>query len=154
MLMLLSVHVTSFLFLVRFNNFTLNYGLLLELHVLTLVTHSYALLTQVYHSGWKIINRLSSTYTSLPLLVSHAHTHTHTRTHLESVAQCMAYILARWPRSVFLVRRLTRPIAGISWATSNSDVSATAIRASCEREGDKKERWINNHPSITSSSTT
>ena len=40
MLMLLSVHVTIVLFLVRFNNF----GLLLQLHALTLVARSYALL--------------------------------------------------------------------------------------------------------------
>ena len=45
MLMLLSVHVTSVLVLVRFNNFALiMYGLLLELHALTLVARSYALL--------------------------------------------------------------------------------------------------------------
>ena len=43
MLMLLSVHETSVLFLVWFNNFA-DYGLLLELHALTLVTRSYALL--------------------------------------------------------------------------------------------------------------
>ena len=43
MLMLLSMYVTSVLFLVRFNNF----ALLLELHALTLVAHSYALLTEV-----------------------------------------------------------------------------------------------------------
>ena len=40
MLMLLSVHVTSVLFLVRFNNFTLTK----ELHALTLVARSYAFL--------------------------------------------------------------------------------------------------------------
>ena len=43
MLMLLSVHVTIVLFLVQFNDF----GLLLELHALTLVAHSYALLHHV-----------------------------------------------------------------------------------------------------------
>ena len=37
LLMLLTVHVTSVLFLVRFNNFCPDYGLLLELHTLTLV---------------------------------------------------------------------------------------------------------------------
>jgi len=43
--MLLSVHVTGILFLVQFNNFALTiYGLLLELHALTLVACSYALL--------------------------------------------------------------------------------------------------------------
>ena len=41
--MLLSIHLTSVLFLVQFNNFAF-YGLLLELHALTLVTRSYALL--------------------------------------------------------------------------------------------------------------
>ena len=45
MLMLLSIHVTSVLVLVRFNYFTLTmYGLLLELHAVTLVTalvHTY-----------------------------------------------------------------------------------------------------------------
>jgi len=41
MLMLLSVHVTS----VLFSLFGPDYGLLLELHALTLVTRSYALLT-------------------------------------------------------------------------------------------------------------
>ena len=40
MLMLLSVHVTSVLFLVRFNIFTLT----MELHALTQVARSYALL--------------------------------------------------------------------------------------------------------------
>ena len=43
MLMLLSVHVTSVLFLVQFNTFVLT-GLLLELHALTLVARFYALL--------------------------------------------------------------------------------------------------------------
>ena len=42
--MLLSVHVTSVLLLVRFNNFTLTMGL--ELHTLTLVAHFYALLVK------------------------------------------------------------------------------------------------------------
>ena len=46
MLMLLSVHVTSVLFLVQLNNFALDYGLLLELHTLTLVARSYVLLVQ------------------------------------------------------------------------------------------------------------
>ena len=45
MLMLLSMHVTSVLFLVLFNNFHSDYGLLLELHALTLVARFYALLT-------------------------------------------------------------------------------------------------------------
>ena len=44
MLMLLSVYVTSALFLVRFN---LDYGLLLELHALTLVARFYAILLYV-----------------------------------------------------------------------------------------------------------
>ena len=48
MLMLLSVYVTSVLFLVRFNNFP-DYGLLLGLHALTLVAHSYALLLGHVH---------------------------------------------------------------------------------------------------------
>ena len=39
---LLSVHMTSVLFLVRFNNFAK-----LELHALTLVAHSYALLKHI-----------------------------------------------------------------------------------------------------------
>ena len=43
MLMLLCVHVTSVLFLVRFKNFALIMGL----HALTLVAHSYALLLHV-----------------------------------------------------------------------------------------------------------
>ena len=42
--MFLSVHVTSVLFSVRFNNFALTMGSLLELHALTLVARSYALL--------------------------------------------------------------------------------------------------------------
>ena len=45
--MSLSVHMTSVLFLVQFNNFALTYGLLLELHVLTLVAHSHALLHDI-----------------------------------------------------------------------------------------------------------
>ena len=49
MLMLLCVHVTSVLFLVQFNNFTLTtYGLPLELHALTLVARSYALLSIIH----------------------------------------------------------------------------------------------------------
>ena len=58
MLMLLSVHMTSVLFLVRFNNFTLTMGL----HALTLVARSYVLLirynefTIYYLNSW--INRL------------------------------------------------------------------------------------------------
>lgn len=51
-------------------------------------------------------------------------------THLESEAQCMAYILAKCPLRVFLALRLTLPIAGTSAATSAKEVSATAIRAS------------------------
>ena len=43
MLMLLCVHMTSVLFLVLAENFA-DYGLLLELHTLTLVTRSYTLL--------------------------------------------------------------------------------------------------------------
>ena len=43
MLMLLSMHVTSILIIVQFNNFALT-GLLVELHALTLVARSYALL--------------------------------------------------------------------------------------------------------------
>ena len=43
MLMVLSVHVTSVLFLVRFNNFTLTMGFY-KLHALSLVACSYALL--------------------------------------------------------------------------------------------------------------
>ena len=58
MLMLLSMHMTSVLFLVRFNNFTLTMGL----HALTLVARSYVLLirynefTIYYLNSW--INRL------------------------------------------------------------------------------------------------
>ena len=44
MSMLLSMHMTSVLFSVRFNNFALTMGSLLELHALTLVTRSYVLL--------------------------------------------------------------------------------------------------------------
>ena len=47
MLMLLSMHVTNVLFLVLFNNFAQTmHGLLLELHALTLVACSYALLAR------------------------------------------------------------------------------------------------------------
>ena len=42
--MLLSVHVTSILFLVQFNNFALTMDFYWELHALTLVACSYALL--------------------------------------------------------------------------------------------------------------
>ena len=49
MLMLLSVHVTSILFLVQFSNFTLTLGFyILELHALILVARSYALLVGNY----------------------------------------------------------------------------------------------------------
>ena len=51
MLMLLSVHVTSVLFLVRFNNFRPDYGLLLELQALTLVARSYVLLVWIIKFG-------------------------------------------------------------------------------------------------------
>ena len=44
MLMLLCVHVTRVLFLVLAGKFRPDYGLLLELHALTLVARSYALL--------------------------------------------------------------------------------------------------------------
>ena len=47
MLMLLSVHVTSVLILVWFNNSAPDYGLLLELHTLTLVARSYVLLLKL-----------------------------------------------------------------------------------------------------------
>ena len=47
MLMLLSVHVTRVLFLVLAGKFCPDYGLLLELHALTLVARSYALLDQL-----------------------------------------------------------------------------------------------------------
>ena len=46
---MLSVHVTSILFLVQFNKFHPDYGLLLELHALTLVARFYALLLQLGH---------------------------------------------------------------------------------------------------------
>ena len=45
--MLLSAHMTSVLFLVRFNNFAPT-RLLLELHTLTQVADSYALLQYTY----------------------------------------------------------------------------------------------------------
>ena len=51
-------------------------------------------------------------------------------TYLESEAQCMAYILAKWPRKVFLVLKLTLLMAGTSLVTSLKVVSATANRAS------------------------
>ena len=44
------MHVTSFLFLVRFNNLTLTIGL----HALSLVAHSYALLTVVVTRSYSI----------------------------------------------------------------------------------------------------
>ena len=44
MLMLLSVHMTSVLFFCTGGKFCPDYGLLLELHALTPVAHSYALL--------------------------------------------------------------------------------------------------------------
>ena len=50
MLMLLSMHVTGILFLVRFNNFALTMGF----YALTLVARSYALLSLLYpfpHGG-------------------------------------------------------------------------------------------------------
>ena len=47
MLMLLSVHVTRVLFLILAGKFRPDYGLLLELHALTLVARSYALLLSV-----------------------------------------------------------------------------------------------------------
>ena len=48
MLMLLSMHVTRVLFLVLAGNSALTmYGLLLELHALTLVDRSYALLMRL-----------------------------------------------------------------------------------------------------------
>lgn len=61
--------------------------------------------------------------------------------YLESEAQCIAYILAKWPRSVFLVLKLTLLIAGTSLVTSLSVVSATAIRASCmNAHGERESR--------------
>ena len=54
MLILLSVHVTSFLFLVWFNNFALTMGFLLELHALTLVTCSYAFLVPPYTGQYTV----------------------------------------------------------------------------------------------------
>ena len=49
MVMLLSVHVTRVLFFYTVQYFRPDYGLLLELHTLTLVAHSYALLLTVVH---------------------------------------------------------------------------------------------------------
>ena len=54
-------------------------------------------------------------------------------THLESDAQCMAYILARWPLSVRRVRICIRPTGSRFEAIFVRDVSAAAFRASCER---------------------
>ena len=53
-MLMLSVHVTSVLFLVRFNNFALTmYGLLLELHALTLGTKGLWGLTPPFGVGTK-----------------------------------------------------------------------------------------------------
>ena len=56
--MLLSMHVTSFLFLVLVGNSALTNGLLLELHALTLVDRSYALLvcSTGYYSRSAVFN--------------------------------------------------------------------------------------------------
>ena len=54
MLMLLCVHVTSVLF---FSTVHPDYGLRLELHVLTLIARSYALLIYIYiYIGYNDIN--------------------------------------------------------------------------------------------------
>jgi hypothetical protein len=54
-------------------------------------------------------------------------------TYLESDAQCMAYILARWPRSVRRVRICIR-LSGSTFAVAcNKVVSAAAFLASCNQ---------------------
>ena len=73
MLMLLCVHVTRVLFLVLAGNFALYYGLLLELHALTLVARSYALLL--------VPNIL---FCTIPILAYSAHNLTYYDVYLEA----------------------------------------------------------------------
>ena len=80
MLMLLCVHVTRVLFLVPAGNFALDYGLLLELHALTLVACSYALLWYLtFHcqyckqsNSWKHRSKgsLAQSHTQIPQLIT------------------------------------------------------------------------------------
>ena len=51
-------------------------------------------------------------------------------THLESVPQCMAYILARCPRSVRRVRICIRPTGSTFAAACVNEMSAAAFLAS------------------------
>ena len=78
MLMLLSVHVTSVLFLVQFNNF----ALLLELHAHTLVARSYALLI--------VLLQLIS-FSSTNLQMKHPAMHTVLYVYLLCILEGIAY---------------------------------------------------------------
>lgn len=55
-------------------------------------------------------------------------------TYLESEPQCMAYILAKWPRSVLLVRIWIRPTGSMFAVACTRVVSQAALRASCENQ--------------------
>ena len=71
MLMLLCVHVTRVLFLVLAGNFALTmYGLLLELHTLTLVARSYALLLIIMRIPYQQLKENEILATKLSYLIS------------------------------------------------------------------------------------
>lgn len=60
--------------------------------------------------------------------------------YLESEPQCIAYILARWPRNVRLVRICIRPIGSMLPVAVTRLVSHAAFRASC---GTERMQWVN-----------
>ena len=101
MLMLLSVHVTSVLFLVRFNNFALT----MELHALTLVTRSYALLivacvkSNSYFEAIHVPQYLDTLHTLVHFLCIAKYLFTHiylSRTHsLLGIGQWMYHLSAQ-----------------------------------------------------------
>lgn len=64
--------------------------------------------------------------------------------YLESDPQCIAYILARWPRSVRLVRICTRPTGSKLLVAWTNVVSHAAFRASYRANKNKYMLIVNN----------
>lgn len=62
----------------------------------------------------------------------------HIKYYRESEPQCMAQILARWPRNVRRVRICIRPIGSTLLAACESEVSAVAFRASWKQHSNIK----------------
>ena len=136
MLMLLSVHVSSVLFLVRFNNLALTMGFYWSYTLLLLVTCSYAVLvvsilqhTVTPHSRKEyIIHHPSLSWVTLHNLVAVSVDDTCKTTgieHLASVELQVALVEA-----LELVKNSSRERRGTDWDESNPDYDIVASQAS------------------------